>query len=197
CINIKNKKELIIFFTIIFCIFIFILKDKIFQNNNYYENITENNVFVENNKDEKIIDDNIKIHIYGEVNNPGLIELKVGSRIYDAIQTAGGLTEEADVSKINLAYILSDGEKIYIYSINDEDDLNETNYLIVQNTKVNINVATSEQLVTLPGIGDSLAEEIINYRLKNGNFSNIEDIKNVSGIGDNKFEKIKDFICVK
>lgn len=95
-----------------------------------------------------------------------------------------------------MAYELSDGEKVYIPSIFDE----ETEYTIgsdVKNTKVNINKATASELETINGIGPSLAEKIITYRKENGSFSSIEDLKNVSGIGEKKFEAIKDKIVVK
>ena len=107
----------------------------------------------------------IKVHIIGEVKQPGLLELEVGSRVDDAIQMAGGLTDLADVSKTNLAYILSDGEKIYIPSINDE----ELDLSLAQNTnsKININTANSSELKAIPGVGDSTANSIIEYRNRN------------------------------
>ena len=148
------------------------------------------------NSSDSIEDDSIKVHITGEINNPGLIELTSGDRILDAIEKAGGVTDMADTSKVNLAYILSDGEKIYIPSINDEDDV-EFIEGSTTNSKVNINTATLEQLQTLNGVGESIAQSIIAYREENGKFSSIEEIKNVSGIGDSKFEKIKDYITVK
>lgn len=96
---------------------------------------------------------------------------------------------------MNLAYILSDGEKIYIPNINDEDI--STQSITPVSSKVNINTATITQLTELNGIGESLANAIIEYRNENGKFKNIEDIKNVSGIGESKFANIKDYICVK
>lgn len=159
------------------------------------------NTVISNNKEEVETNNSketIKVHIYGAVKNPGLIELIEGSRINDAIEIAGGLTEEADISKINLAYILSDGEKIYIASINDKDIQNiEENVQNSQTQKININTAGILDLTSLDGIGESLAKSIVEYRNKNGKFLKLEDIKNVSGIGDSKFEKIKDSICVR
>lgn len=103
---------------------------------------------------------------------------------------AGGLTEEADISKINLAYILSDGEKIYIANINDEDIQNtEENMQSSQAQKININTASISELTSLNGIGESLAKSVVEYRKKNGKFLKIEDIKNVSGIGDINLKK--------
>lgn len=159
------------------------------------------NTVISNNKEEVETNNSketIKVHIYGAVKNPGLIELIEGSRINDAIEIAGGLTEEADISKINLAYILSDGEKIYIASINDKDIQNiEENVQNSQTQKININTAGILDLTSLDGIGETLAKSIVEYRNKNGKFLKLEDIKNVSGIGDSKFEKIKDSICVR
>ena len=166
-----------------------------------------------NNIDKKITDeeDFIVVHITGEVKKPGVVKLKQGSRIEDVISSAGGLTENADITYVNLAYIVEDGVKIKIPSVNEEDIKNEyilsdsgKNVIISDeenkeyNTRiVNINTANQNELEQLPGIGSSIATRIIDYRNKNGKFRNIEDIKNVTGIGDNKYEKIKDFIKVK
>ncbi len=192
-----NKRSIIIFLIIGIILVIAYIKNNLKDTEEFelsYENIinnSENSVTKENTED-----NSIKIHITGEINNPGLIELISGDRILDAINKAGGTTSMADTSKVNLAYVLSDGEKIYIPSINDEEDIpyieNSSN-----NSKVNINTATSEQLQSLNGVGESIAESIIKYREENGKFASIEDIKNVSGIGDSKFEKIKEDICVK
>jgi len=151
----------------------------------------------------------IILHIVGAIKNPGIVRIKEGSRIVDVIEAAGGITEDADMSKINLAYIVEDGQKIFVPSITDEIT-EETEYvtsesgdnIIVDNNEgenmmVNINKATQTELETLPGIGPAMALRIIEHREENGNFENIEDIKNVKGIGDAKFENIKNNICVK
>ena len=121
---------------------------------------------------------------------PGIVKLDEGSRIEDAINKAGGLTEDADISKVNLAYILQDdvlsndsGEEII-----EEDE---------KTTQSSLNKAIEQDLQKLPEIGPSLAYRIISYRNENGKFSTVEDIKNVNGIGDSKYENIRDFICVK
>jgi len=166
---------------------------------------------------EEIQQNKIVIHIAGEVVNDGVFELNEGSRVVDAVNIAGGLTENADVSKINLAYILSDEMKIYIPNKNErekEGNYYEENREYIsngsgdnvierdkeeskgENVLININKATQTELETLPGIGPSTALKIIKYREENGNYSSIEDIKNVSGIGDSKFNNIKDLICV-
>ena len=131
------------------------------------------------------------------MNYNGILELEDGSRIFDAIEMAGGLTQMADVSKINLAYVLEDEEKLYIPSINDEKDVE---YLLSENdvgTKVNINTAKLEELQNIPGVGPSIAQAIIDYRKENGKFKNIEDIKNVSGVGESKYKNMESYIKVK
>lgn len=191
-----NKKNLIIFGIIAIILIIMFVRNK-FENTNEIELNYENIVTTsEENIVEEVEDNSIKVHITGEINNPGLIELVSGDRISDAIEKAGGVTSLADTSKVNLAYMLSDGEKIYIPSINDEEGV-EYIQSSSQNTKININTATQEELETLTGIGESTAKSIIEYREQNGKFATIEDIKNVSGIGDAKYEKLKDEITVK
>ena len=150
------------------------------------------------------------VHVTGEVKNPGVVKVKEGSRIEDIIEAAGGLTENADITNVNLAYIVEDGMKIRIPSSNEENDSED--YITEDSGKgvilseesnnssssiVNINTANEAELEQLPGIGPSISSKIVEYRNKNGKFKNIEDIKNVTGIGDSKFEKIKEYIKVK
>lgn len=181
--------------------------DTILENDILITNTSTNNNLVEN----EFAKDLVVVHITGSVKNPGIVKLSEGSRIEDAIQAAGGLTENADISKVNLAYVLDDGIKIKIPSITDDDigdeeiineesgeNIIENDTTSSKNNKsININKATETELETLPGIGASLASRIVEYRKQNGNFSSIEDIKNVSGIGDSKYLNIKDFITVK
>lgn len=173
----------------------------------YSENEIDNN---ESNliEDENLVEFNqkesntIKVYVTGEVNKPGVKELKEGSRIEDAINLAGGITDVADISKINLAYTLEDGQKLYVPNINDEIEeylSTENEDGIIENQgnnagKVNINKATVEELTKLPGVGESLARRIVEYRNENGKFKTIDDLKNVSGIGDKKFESLKEYI---
>ena len=153
---------------------------------------------------------NIIVYICGAVKNSKVVTLKENSRICDAIDAAGGLTNEADLININLAYILEDGEKIYIpkkgENIENLSSLNSNNQNSSyssysssnsKNNKININKATQTELETIPGIGPSTALKILDYREKNGNFSSVEDIKNISGIGEAKYEKIKNYISNK
>ena len=134
----------------------------------------------------------------------GVIEIEDGSRIIDAINMAGGLTEEADISNVNLAFILEDAEKIYIPNINnDEDNIeivsseNGTKKEKHDKVMVNLNTASLEELQKLDGIGESIALRIVTYRKENGKFNSIEDLKNIPGIGNSKYEGIKNNIYVK
>ena len=165
------------------------------------ETNNENNIDEENEVLEEIV-----VHVTGEVNKPGIVVLKSNSRIADAINEAGGATKEADLNQINLAYILEDGQKIYIPNKNekiDEDEyITEGNRNNIGNNnskegeKVNINEAMQTELEELPGIGPSLASRIIEYREQNGDFKKIEELQNVKGIGDAKYNDIKDKVTV-
>ena len=150
---------------------------------------------------EELIEEKPKIYvdIAGEILNPGVYVLEEGSRVNDLIILAGGVTKEANLSNVNLAYTLSDGIKITIPNKKDTNTKNILQSSMVNNIVndvININQAGIEELVTLSGIGESIAQDIINYRSKNGSFKKKEDIKNVSGIGESKYSKIKDKITV-
>ncbi len=191
----------IIFLVIIFSVIIiyfFNKKTENYINMNQYE---ETNIIEEVQEEDELSTEKIIIYIIGEIKNPGVYTLDVDSRILDAIEMAGGTTENADLENINLAYTISDGEKIKIPSINEEKDGNNIdveNEIIENNSNsININTADISKLITLPGIGESTAQKIITYREENGKFKNIEDIKNVSGIGENKYNQIKNLIKTK
>lgn len=198
----KNKK--IIFLSIVVIII------AIYMCYNYLKGdsneLIEENIYMETN-DETKEEDIIILHIIGEVNSPGIIRIKENSRLIDAVEAAGGFTENADINKVNLAYVVQDGQKINIPNVNSVDtdsyitqNIGENivieNMDLKTNNLVNINTATQTELETISGIGPSTALKIIKYREKNGKFKTIEDIKNVSGIGNSKFENIKDEICV-
>ena len=186
----------------------------VYSKDNNYEEISTEEIMVKNETqtEETTDTEKIVVHIMGAVKNEGIVELNEGARVSDAINSAGGLAEDADMSKINLAYLLEDGVKIRIPSINDEHteeyittdgvEIVESSSQTTQsggNSKsglININTANETELDSLPGIGPSIAAKIINYREENGDFASIEDIKNVNGIGDSKFEELKDLICV-
>lgn len=240
--NIKKNKIIYIFICIIIVILCVIIlffldkKDASSEDYNYLE-ISEKSInsnTTENNNTE--VQNNIYIHIMGEIKNPGVVIAKEGDRIKDIIEKAGGTTEKADLKNINLAYKVEDGQKINIPNIDEnknenvlqekDDEKNKsttnntnnknaknvnhitkssgTNVIVDGNnndaesksSKVNINTATQTELETLNGIGPSTASKIIKYRNEKGKFKKIEDIKNVSGIGEAKFKKIEADIVV-
>lgn len=140
----------------------------------------------------------IFIHITGAIVNEGLFELDEGARLNDLVKKAGGLKNSADVRRINLSMVLSDQMRIHIYEIDEESDSNipETNSqanIQANSSKININKADLEGLTSLPGIGEKRAQQIIEYREKN-KFNTVDDLKNISGIGDKIIEQIRDLI---
>lgn len=141
----------------------------------------------------------IKVDICGAVKNPGVIVLKEGDRIEDAIEKAGGLTEKADIIRINRAEFVYDGKKLVIPEVGQDigEELIGTSNVPQIGGRININNASKDALMKLDGVGESISERIIKYRRENNGFKSIEDIKNVSGIGESKFEQIKDSIKVK
>lgn len=141
----------------------------------------------------------IYVYICGQVNEPGVKTCARGTRLYQLIEQAGGMTETADVVKLNLADVLQDGQKVYVPQIGEDIDIymsSDTEEKTADTEKININEATKQQLMTLPGIGESKAVDIIAYRTEHGKFASIEDIKKVAGIKDAAFSKIKELICV-
>lgn len=202
----KNLKKVIILGIIILLVIIYCIYNYVKEKS--YEEVILEDVYIakqDNNwQEEKNI---IILHITGEIKNPGIIKIEEGSRLIDAIEAAGGTTENADISRINLAYIVSDGQKIYIPNFSDEkvdnyiidnigEDIIIEDMILKQSNLVNINTATQTELETLTGIGPSTALKIINYRTEVGKFKTIDEIKNVPGIGEAKFEAIKNEICV-
>ncbi|MDD5497564.1 MAG: helix-hairpin-helix domain-containing protein [Atribacterota bacterium] len=154
-----------------------------------------------------VVEESLIIHVAGAVNHPGVYQLPSGKRVIDALKMAGGETEKANLDAVNLAAPLYDGQKIIIPFIpenvesglikSDGQFILSQDYSNLNNSSLlNINNATSRQLEELPGIGSVLAERIIEYRESNGVFRNIEEIKDVPGIGEKKFEAIKELITV-
>ena len=220
--NLKDNKVIIVIISIIIIIFICVffytrsnLENEYTELENY--NILQNETNIEEEQEDT---SKIFIHVTGAVNNEGVVEIKEGSRIADAVEAANGFSADADISQINLAYQLEDGQKIYIPRITDEklvgdekilqkeyvtdeagDDIiledEISNIKSKENEKININTAEQSELEEIPGVGEATAQKIIEYRKVNGKFKTIEDIKNVSGIGDSKFENMKEKICVK
>ena len=241
----NNKKIVVIVIIVIIAIllgyYLYNKEENSYKLTNYQEERKENNNEKEvnkeetnkegeniNNNDEKNIiveemqKEIIVVHISGAVAKEGIVELTLGKRISDVIEKAGGLLENANLDKINLAFKVEDGMKIHIptneeiknemlnqnenrdnrYVYNENVIQNSSNNSVKSNNKksnnekININTATEEKLDELPGVGESTANKIIKYREENGKFKNIEDIKNVSGIGDAKFDGIRDEITV-
>lgn len=132
----------------------------------------------------------ICVHIKGAVKSPGMYELEAASRVNDAIIAAGGALDSANINAVNLARFLEDGEELIIPGIISETDGDN------EPTKVNINTADMKSLCKIDGIGEIIANQIVEYRNIYGGFSLKEEIMNVPGIGETLFERIKDKICV-
>lgn len=144
----------------------------------------------------------IVVDVRGAVNAPGVYTLPAGSRVQDALVRAGDVTHDADTRILNLARRLNDGEQLYVPKQGEVTPIPTPLTRGVPTatrvaSKVNINTATLAELETLPGIGPTLAQRIIDYRTQNGNFRTIEDIKKVRGIGEVLFNQIKDWITVQ
>lgn len=146
----------------------------------------------EKSKDTKC---SVWVYVCGSVNCPGVYELSEGSRITDAIEAAGGMTEEAADTYLNLAETLSDGQKIEVPSLEEAEVLTEAGKTGAAGL-VNLNRATEEELMTLSGIGASKAKEIIRYRETKGGFGKPEDLMKIPGIKEGVFHKIRDQITV-
>ena len=138
------------------------------------------------------------VYVVGAVYKPGVVEVEEGTRLYQVIQKASGALETADLSKINLASIVKDEQKIIVpYIENKEDKVNDNSANVQASVRlVNINTASEAELQTLNGIGASTAKKIVDYRNQNGDFNTVEEIMNVSGIGQSKFDSIKNDITV-
>ena len=223
--KIIHDKKILIIISIIVIILITLLiyffqDDKVIASNN--DNILDIKEVEQPVKEEKIIND-IYVEIKGAVVTPGVYTLKEGSRVIDLINLAGGLNNDANIDYINQSKILEDQMVIKIYTNKEIEDSNkvevvtkyvekECNCPNIKNdgcistnndnqsissssSKVNINSCTLDELLTLPGIGESKALAIFDYR-KNNKFNTIEDIKNVTGIGQSLYDKIKDYIEV-
>ena len=215
----RYRKQIILVISILFII-VGIVSLTIYYSNNEDEVIEETPVKKKSIKKESS-EELISVDIKGEINNPGIYSLKESSRVIDVIDKAGGLTENADTTVINLSKKLKDEMVIIIYSKEQVLKFKETKQLEeqVQNKcispdenslhndaciedniqttgKININTASKQELMSLTGIGESKAKDIVSYREKNGPFQTIEDIKKVTGIGDTIFAQIKENITL-
>lgn len=212
-LNQKQKTILIIIIAIAVIVigYYYLNSTKEIYNYSEVENIVEEDIENEVVKEEiEEEDEEIVVHVAGAVKRNGIVKVAPNSRIDDVIEAAGGITERADLSNVNLAYIVSDGQKIYIPSLDEKDTESKINTIITEGAGiaivgendgqdedlVNINKASLTELITIPGIGEALGSRIIEYRTTVGSFKTIEDIKNVSGIGDAKFNTMKKYITV-
>ncbi len=138
----------------------------------------------------------IHVSVLGFVANPGVYIMESGSRVYEAVNAAGGIVEGADINGVDLVNIMKEGARIYVPGNPVEGSVSNGNSACDGKKMVNINIASAVDFCTLPGIGESKASLIISYRDKNGPFASVEDIMKVSGIKGGTFEKIKDYITV-
>lgn len=149
-------------------------------------------------QEELVQADTIYVYVCGAVCNPGVYELPVDSRAYEAVTQAGGMAEDAAGTAVNLAEVLTDGQKLQIPF---QGEISETQLsdsgVEITDTHVNINTASLEELMTLKGIGQTRAEQILEYREKHGSFASPEAIMNVDGIKQGTYDKIKDNIRVQ
>ena len=150
-------------------------------------------------KEEPVEQDLITVDVKGAVKSPGIYDLPVGSRVNDAVQKAGGLTEQADSKSINLAQKVSDEALVYVPTKGEEDN-QQTNSGVSSSTnkekKINLNKASLEELKQVKGLGGKRAQDIIDHRESNGKFKSVDELKKVSGIGAKTIEKLKDYVTV-
>jgi competence protein ComEA len=132
----------------------------------------------------------IYIHVAGAVRKPGIYQLDSGSRVFDAVLLAGGFTQKANQTSVNMARILNDGEQLLVSSGTSNAQVQQESSLI------SLNQASSSQLEDLPGVGPALAGRMVDWRTANGGFKSKEDLLNVAGIGDKLFAAVKDLVTL-
>lgn len=150
-------------------------------------------------KEESPEQDLITVDVKGAVKSPGIYDLPVGSRVHDAVQKAGGLTEEADSKSLNLAQKISDEALVYVPTKGEEasqQTASGTTPSTSKEKKVNLNKASLEELKQVKGLGGKRAQDIIDHREANGKFKSVDELKKVSGIGAKTIEKLKDYVTV-
>lgn len=208
----NNKKIIAFILMLLICPIGLVIKDKFQSKEDIYvlteekEPAQETTQEKEIKKEENVTNKKITVYISGEVSKPGIVTLNEGDRLATAVEKVGGTTKKADLNGVNMAIKVQDEMHYIIPKIGDVVKENTSQVTKNNNTnqnesaktsQININIATIEELDTLPGVGEATANKIINYRSENGEFKSIEDIKSVNGIGDKKFEEMKDLICVK
>ena len=151
-------------------------------------------------KEEPVEQDMITVDVKGAVKSPGIYDLPVGSRVNDAVQKAGGLTEQADSKSLNLAQKVSDEALVYVPTKGEESASQQAGSGTTSSTskekKVNLNKASLEELKQVKGLGGKRAQDIIDHREANGKFKSVDELKKVSGIGAKTIEKLKDYVTV-
>ena len=151
-------------------------------------------------KEEPLEQDLITVDVKGAVKSPGIYNLPVGSRVHDAVQKAGGLTEEADSKSLNLAQKISDEALVYVPTKGEEAASQQaasgTTPSTSKEKKINLNKASLEELKQVKGLGGKRAQDIIDHREANGKFKSVDELKKVSGIGAKTIEKLKDYVTV-
>ncbi len=186
---------------------VFLDEQQYFQGQNSKGNgENENTENKDSENQEKISDSKIVVDIKGAVKDPKEYELKAGSRVRDLIEIAGGLTPEADEEKIYFSKILEDEQCIKIYKIGEEvldseikveEQQEKSTGAVDSKGKININKATVDELMTIPGIGQVKAQSIVDYRNKNGKFNSVDELTNITGIGVKTLEKLRDKVDIK
>ena len=151
-------------------------------------------------KEEPVEQDLITVDVKGAVKSPGIYDLPVGSRVNDAVQKAGGLTEQADSKALNLAQKVNDEALVYVPTKGEEAASQQagsgTAFSTSKEKKVNLNKASLEELKQVKGLGGKRAQDIIDHRESNGKFKSVDELKKVSGIGAKTIEKLKDYVTV-
>ena len=151
-------------------------------------------------KEEPVEKDLITVDVKGAVKAPGIYDLPVGSRVNDAVQKAGGLTEQADSKSLNLAQKVSDEALVYVPTKGEEAASQQfgsgTDFSTSKEKKVNLNKASLEELKQVKGLGGKRAQDIIDHREANGKFKSVDELRKVSGIGAKTIEKLKDYVTV-
>ncbi len=151
-------------------------------------------------KEEPVEQDLITVDVKGAVKSPGIYDLPIGSRVNDAVQKAGGLTEQADSKSLNLAQKVSDEALVYVPTKGEEAASQQTASGTASSTskekKINLNKASLEELRQVKGLGGKRAQDIIDHRETNGKFKSVDELKKVSGIGAKTIEKLKDYVTV-
>ncbi|MDF2839445.1 MAG: competence protein CelA [Clostridia bacterium] len=196
----KYKKTAVLILIIIIIICGIVYRNTVYPTQVVMVTEVEQQVALEKPDEPEIENTNITVYVCGSVREPINVTLPKDSRVEDAIKLAGGVNEQADLNGINMAQKLQDEDMVYVPKkgeiIEVEDKNSNVRTTPIKKGKININKAALEELDTLPGIGPSIAQKVIDYRESSGGFRSIEELNNVSGIGEEKYKDIKSLITV-